>query len=207
MAKFSLVKDPRVYEQTTKPPVLPRKRILGLDLGTNCGAAFCDILPGTPQQDVVTVLDLWDLSIGTYDSTGLRFIRFWQFLSIAKPDVVMFEEVKFTGTNEIAKQSGGNVTAIIARVATSMEFLGALKASLCHWCELNHVACHGVGIGEIKKYATTKGNTSKEMMIAACNSRFGTQFETADYTSTGVDNIADAAFAMMMGVAMYSEAQ
>ena len=44
-------------------------------------------------------------------------------------------------------------------------------------------------------------------MIEACNTRFGTEFKTEDYTSTGVDNIADAAFAMMMGVALYSEAK
>lgn len=204
MPKLSFQRDPRVYARgiARKPP--NTKRALGIDLGTNCGIAFCDFVPGGLLSDVPTYLDQWDLSIGAFDSSALRHIRFKQFLYVLAPDLIGFEDVKFTGTNEVMER-GGSVTAIIARAATSIEFLGGLKTTLSVWAEEQQIPCQGVGINQIKRFATTKGNANKVDMILACNQTFGTNFDTENYDNSGVDNIADAAFVLKMMVELYKD--
>lgn len=211
MAKFSLQRDPRVYARgvAVKPP--ERKRVLGLDLGTNCGVAFADIIPGITQEDVVSYLEQWDLSLGPYDSGALRFLKLRTFLSLVQPDLVMLENVKYDPPLAEFRTRAGGLGAIVARVTPTAEFFGTLKAVVQLWCQEYDVPCHGVEIMEIKKFAMAeanivrKGTPNKEDMIAACNTVFSTTFDPKTYEKTGVDNIADAAFAMLMGVTAYSE--
>ncbi len=80
-----------------------------------------------------------------------------------------------------------------------------LSAILTTWAEERNIPCQGIPIGTIKRFATGKGNANKIEMIEACNKTFGTEFKTADYESTGVDNIADAMFLCSMAVTQYSE--
>jgi Holliday junction resolvasome RuvABC endonuclease subunit len=96
-----------------------------------------------------------------------------------------------------------NAGAILARVSTASEFLGALKATVCTWCEEYDVPCVGFGIGTIKKRATGRGNANKEAMIEACNKLFGACFETEGYEMSGVDNIADASFVCLLAQEQY----
>lgn len=203
IGKISMEKDLRVYAERIQPPVAGLKRCLGLDLGTNCGATFADFQPGTAVKDVPLYMGQWDLSVGAHDSGLIRFVRLKQFLSVLKPDLVVYEDVKFVGDN--AGFVGKNYTAIVARVAKPAEFLGALKAVLGIWCVENNVPSHGMGIGQIKKFATGKGNANKVEMIQAANEQFGTDFDPETYESTGVDNICDAAFCCKMGIESYSE--
>jgi Holliday junction resolvasome RuvABC endonuclease subunit len=133
----------------------------------------------------------WDLSAGPYDSGAIRFVRLRQFLSAVKPDLVAFEDVKYTPSMKLNKV---NAHAMVARAATAGELFGAFKSTVATWCEENGVPCTSFSIQHIKKRATSKGNANKEAMILACNREFGTEFEVESYESTGVDNVADAAW-------------
>ena len=197
MPKTKIDKDPEAFaEMIIREP--GTKLLLGLDLGTTTGYAYRFMKDGellTPNNEVV--MGQWNLSAGPYDSGAIRFVRLRHFLTLTKPDLVFFEDVKYT------PESRGNkftVAAIISRAATSAELFGAFKATVCTWSEENSVACQGFGIGSIKKHATGKGNSNKVAMIDACNAKFGSDFGTHDYESTGVDNIADAAFVLDLGL-------
>ena len=201
MAKQSITKDP---EQYTAPAMCSGgARIVGLDLGTNCGVAFVDYY-GPKSLPPTMVLGQWDLSVGPYDTGPLRHIRLKQFLEILRPDLIMFEDVKFTGSQE--RHKGNNsIQAIIARVATSIEFIGGLKVTVTTWAEERQLPAHGVGISQIKKFATGSGRANKVDMINACNERFGTTFDPETYVEEGTDNMADAAFVCAMGIEFYSK--
>lgn len=203
MAKFSLQKDPRVYARgmAKKPP--DTKRALTLDLGTACGVAIADFVPGKPIKDCRTFLEQWDLSVGTHDSAALRHIRLKQFLSIVDPDIVGFEDVKVDVPVEQFR--GKPLGMLVARIVPTAEFLGQLKNTVEVWCAERDIPYHGIPITVIKKNATGKGNANKVDMIKACNKAFETDFDPKDYESTGVDNIADAAFILRYLLEEYAE--
>jgi len=197
MSKINIEKDPDAFAETiVRTP--GTQLLLGLDLGTTTGYAYRFVKDGkVVTSDNEVAMGQWNLSAGPYDSGAIRFIRLRHFLSIVQPNLVVFEDVKYT------PESRGNkftVAAIISRAATSAELFGAFKATVCTWGEENSVACQGFGIGSIKKHATGKGNSNKVAMIEACNDKYGTDFDTHDYESTGVDNIADAAFVLDLGL-------
>jgi len=200
MAKIDIVRDPDAVQPIERGDT---KLALGLDLGTTTGYAYKLFKPGTTIQWDDVAMGQWDLSAGPYDSGAIRFVRLRQFLSIIKPDLVTFEDVRYTPA--IAGMNKFSIGAIIARAANSAELFGAFKATLCTWCEEHKVPCQGVGIGQIKKYATDKGNASKTDMILACNQKFKSNFGIDDYDSTGADNIADAAFVLVIGLESYSK--
>jgi len=200
----SMQKDPRVYAEKV-PDIEPSfKRCLGVDLGTTCGVSFCDFIPGKPEQQFTLTMGQWDLSTGAYDTGVLRFVRLRQFLQIVRPDLVIYEDVKHTPPADMMRR--GNIGSILARAATSIELLGAFKATLVTWCEERNIPSQGMPISVIKQYATGKGNVGKPAMIAAANERFGTNFSAEEYEKTGVDNIVDSAFCCSMGLDNYSEA-
>jgi len=203
MALLNIERDPRVYGEKH-----PRKngyaRCVGLDLSTKTGVAIADFKPGERLENIQLLLGQWDLSLNTYDSGPLRFLRLKQFLAIADPDLLMFEDVKNSAPQEMLKKY--SITALLARTGTQTEFQGGLKAILSAWAEEHGVPCHGLAISAIKKHATGKGNSGKPDMLRACNERFGTDFDPEDYKSTGADNMADAAFVCEIGLTEYSEA-
>ena len=203
MAKLSIERDPEVFAKSLQRKD-GRVRCVGLDLSTSTGVAIADFKPGEKPDGIQMLMGQWDLSLGTYDSGPLRFLRLKQFLSLSEPDLVMFEDVKNTAPQEMLNKY--SVTALIARTATQTEFQGSLKAVLSTWCEEQGLPCHGLQINQIKKHATGKGNSGKPAMIKACNERFGTDFDPDDFKSTGADNMADAAFVCEMGMIEYGEA-
>lgn len=202
VGKLAMRKDPRVYAREITVAVPPYRRIVGIDLGTSCGVAFCDILPGVPVVSANLVMGQWDLSLGPYDSGPLRHVRLKQFLAVLQPSLILYEEVKFSPPAAMRERG---VNFILARISTAAEFLGGLKATLTTWAEERGIPAQGVPIGAIKKYATGKGNADKTAMIAAANKRFGTSFATEDYETAGGDNICDAAWICTMGVELYGE--
>lgn len=197
-------KDPRVYQQSVPSIIRPYKRIVGLDLASKTGVAFVDIVPGVPIQGVTLILGQWDLSLQDFDSGPLRHIRLKQFLAVLQPDLVMLEDVKYTGANIPVGQKKFNLTAMVARAVTGAQFIHGLKVTVSTWCEERDIPCAGLPIGVIKKFGAGKGNASKVDMIEACNEQFNTDFDASSYERTGVDNIADAAFCCAMGVQLYS---
>ena len=122
-----------------------------------------------------------------------------------QPDLVMYEDVKFTGSNTPVGMKKLNLQAMVARAVTGARVVHELAAILTTWCTERDIPCEGIPIGTIKKFGTGKGNAGKKDMVLACNERFGTDFDPETYEQTGVDNIADSAFCCEMGVQLYSE--
>lgn len=179
---------------------LGSKTILGLDLGTSCGYAYCFIDKESTVKPRIYAGQL-DLSAGPYDSGAIRFIKLRHFLAAIKPDLVAFEDVKYTPANTGFQSVG----AIIARAATACEWFGALKATMATWCEARGIPSTGIPIGTIKKRATGKGNANKVDIITACNKEFGMAFETEGYENSGVDNIADAVYVCSLLLEQYGD--
>lgn len=192
--------DPAAFKASIVPPKTPMRLAAGLDLGTNTGIAYAYFKPGEPfiVGQHFFALGQWDLSAGPFDSGSLRFVKLRQCLHVLQPDIVFFENVRYTPA------AGGitkfNAAAILARAATSCEFFGALKATVCTWCEENDVPVTGLDIGAIKRRATGRGNANKEDVIRACNTVFGSDLDPETYTTTGADNVADSAFVLLLGL-------
>jgi Holliday junction resolvasome RuvABC endonuclease subunit len=134
---------------------------LALDLGTTTGWAF--------RSGPNTMSGTWKLAGGRFEGGGMRGVRFKRYLDemhAADPITeIVFEEVRNHKGVDAAHWYGG------------------LWLTLCTWCEENDVPYEGVSVGEIKKFATGKGNANKDKMIEAVRS-WG--YEPAD------DNEADA---------------
>jgi len=179
-----------------------KKRVLGIDLGTNMGAAWADIEPGAPISAATIYAGQLDLSVLPYETGPLRLIRLKQFLSVLQPDLIGFEDVKYTPGGDEAK---GPVGVILARVSKAAELLGSLKAVMVTWAEENGIPVQSFGIGQIKNYATGSGRANKEAMILAANEKYGVELSLDDWKTRGVDNLADAMHIAAMLIDGYSE--
>lgn len=202
MAKHKIERDPWLFAERLKRPA-KSNLVLGLDLGTNCGYAFTYMQDGqrVDPEKLAMHLGQFDLSAGPYDSGAIRFVRLRQFLSLMEPDLIAFEDVKYTPAE---KPNRFNAGAIVARAATACEWFGALKATVATWAEENGVPVTSFPIGTIKKRATGKGNANKGDMIRACNALFGSDMDSEEYENAGYDNIADAAFVCLLTLEQYS---
>ena len=144
-------------------------RILAIDPGTHCGYAL------SPTESGV-----WDLSSGRHEGGGMRFVRLRNYLIKAcdSVDMVAYEEVRrHLGTD--AAHIYGGIVAIIQE-----------------HCELKEIPYQGVPVGTIKKFATGKGNSNKEAMLAAARKRWP-EVNIVD------DNQADALFLWAWAEAEY----
>ncbi len=89
-----------------------------------------------------------------FEGGGMRYLRFGQWLEeihavMGNIDAVYFEEVR--------RHLGVDAAHVY----------GGFLSSLTSWCEQHSIAYQGVPVGTIKKFATGKGNASKEAVIAA----------------------------------------
>jgi Holliday junction resolvasome RuvABC endonuclease subunit len=141
------------------------KRVLALDLGTQCGWAL-----RTREGSRITGGVTFEIKRG--ESAGVRLLRFRNFLTESKGpdglDLVTYELVEFASTTYAAQLYG--------------QFLGILFA----WCEHHRIEFHGVKVSEIKRHGTGKGGgkaANKDAMKAAA-ARLG--------VTTDDDNEADA---------------
>lgn len=201
--KFALIRDPQRFADTV--PVREDGkwvRILGLDLASSCGAAFCDVPRESRDAEAVIIGGQWDLSLSTHDTQSLRYIRLQQFLTAAAPSLICYEEVKFTGQS-VPLGMRRNLQALVARAVSGAQVVQGLAAVLVTWAETRNIPCAAIPVGTLKRFATGRGNANKAMMIEACNERFGTQLEVADYEKTGTDNVADAMFLCALGLTDY----
>jgi len=133
-------------------------RILAIDPGTHCGYAL------SPTESGV-----WNLSTRRHEGGGMRFVRLRNYLikTCEGVDLVVYEEVH--GQKGIyAAQMYGGIVAIIQE-----------------HCELKEIPYSGVLVSTIKKFATGKGNSNKEVMLAAARARWP-EYDIVD------DNQADA---------------
>lgn len=137
--------------------------ILAIDLGTTTGWAL-----GTRDGSVTGGSESFSPKrCGGY---GQRWLAFRQWLgdtgrTAGEVHAVYYEDVKRHEGILAAHAYGG--------------FLAMLEA----WCATNRIPLHPVGVGEVKKHWTGKGNANKEAMIAAAHEK---GFRPVD------DNHADA---------------
>lgn len=123
------------------------RTILALDLGTTTGFAVHDkgkIVSGS-----------FSFKPRSHEGAGMRYLRFRrQFLDkLTAAREVYFEQVRRHEGTDAAHVYGG------------------LMATLLAWCEEHSIPYQGIGVGEIKKHFTGKGNANKEMMIKAAQDR------------------------------------
>jgi hypothetical protein len=200
MPKHQMIRDPLVIKTLVQQrPDLPLA--LGLDLATNCGVAQAFFDPAEGGNTLHKIwLGQWDLSAAGYESGGARFMRLRQMLYETNPSVIFYEDVKVT---PVQMPGPPNPGAIVARVAPSLELIGAFKSHVCEYGERQGIPVVGLGIGEIKRYATGRGNADKVAVIKAANAKFGIELDSEHYQTTGDDNIADAAFVLTLGLSLY----
>ena len=143
-------------------------KILAIDPGTKCGYALSPFESG-----------VWNLSVGRHEGGGMRFVKLRNYLTKtvggasqfgqSLVDMVAYEEVRgHKGTD--AAQVYGGIVAIISEY--------------CEWVKIPY---QGVPVGTIKKFATGKGNSNKEAMLAAAREKWP-EVDIVD------DNQADALF-------------
>lgn len=121
------------------------QKILAIDPGTYCGYALSPFESGT-----------WDLSTRRHEGGGMRFFRLRTHLDRVCPkvDLVVYEEVRGHRGTDAAQVYGGIV------------------AILQEHCETHEIPYQGVPVSTLKKFATGKGNASKELMVVAAKRRW-----------------------------------
>lgn len=198
---------PAVFAEERPLPLYGQSKLkiaLGLDLGTSCGYSLTVFDPKKPFKidGQMTYAGQWDLSAGPYDSGGIRFVKLRHFLLAADPAVIFYEMVRYSPPEKVTKF---NAAGLLARAATSMEFLGALRGIVVEWAEEFDRPCTGLSIQHIKKRATGKGNANKEAVIEAANAAFGADLEVAGHESAGTDNVADAMWVLALGLEQFGD--
>lgn len=120
-------------------------KILALDPATKTG--WC----------TSTSSGVWDLKTKSYESKGMKLIKFKSSLN---------EIVKLEGINFIAYEKPGGRNYNGVRSHSNMEGV------LMEYCLENGIEYKGYSAGEIKKFATGKGNSNKDAMIKACREKY-----------------------------------
>lgn len=118
--------------------------ILALDCGTKTG--WASEVDGRIESGVQ------NFSLKRGESKGIRFLRFntWlnDMLELIKPHIVVYEMAHFRG---------GSATEILVGMTTRIE----------QFCEEKKIEYSSVHSGTLKRFATGKGNASKEDMRRA----------------------------------------
>ena len=195
--QLNIIKHPNVFNDSILVNPKVAKRALGLDLATRTGFALIEYQPNDLPKRPMPFLGQFDLQVGGWESTPMKFLRLKQFLNVILPDVLFFEDVKQAISPHKLHMASG--------IIRSVEMIGALKATLCLWAEEHEVPAHGFSITAIKRHATGRGVANKESMVLACNKKFGSDYDPEEYELTGSDNSADAAFVLDLGMETYCE--
>lgn len=146
--------------------------ILALDLGTTTGWAF------NPSPGVI-VSGTWDLHPSKGETEGERYRKFIVALGYFYDCQYLRSDAWLqTATLEVVYE---DVRRHLG--TTAAHVYGGLLATLKVWCLEKDVFCSGVGVGQIKKFWTGKGNATKTEMILEARLR---GFDPVD------DNEADA---------------
>jgi Holliday junction resolvasome RuvABC endonuclease subunit len=198
MPKYRMYKDPQEFKKKIPKKPSDALRLLGLDLGNNCGVAIYDYLPKKQMFKENLHLFQWDLSPQGLESSVARYVRLREFLNVTSPDAIAYEDVKYSPPKEFFVNKKFGIPAILSRVSTAAEVLGGMKVTVATWAEEAGLLSNGYAISTIKKYATGSGKASKDDMIAALNKLLGASFDQTKYKSTGIDNVVDAAYVLLL---------
>lgn len=204
LPRFNIERDPRIFARYRRPAQTAQCLALGLDLATHTGYALTWFTPGEPivigSQPLVC--GIWDLSIGNFDSGGIRLVRLRHFLQRTAPDVIFFENVKYSGERP---KSVAFFSVAIARAAKSMEIMGAFKGTVLSYATEKDIPAVGLPIQAIKRRGTGKSMAGKEDMVLAANKEFDIGLDGKDWESLGHDNVADALFCLALGLDEYCD--
>ena len=107
-----------------------------------------------------TTFGTWDLRVKKDESGGMRLIRLKakleELLNIEKVTLIVFERPGGMHKNPIIVQS-------------------QIQSVIMVFCEENGIDYRAYSSGEIKKFATGKGNSGKPAMIQAAKEKYGYQ--------------------------------
>lgn len=157
------------------------KRILAVDLGTKTGWALHGeySLKGDPVIQSGSV----NLQEKSKDYPGLKFFRFRKFLDDLATSHLRIDAVYY---EHVPRHNG----------VAAAHFYGALWGVLSIWCHEKSIPCRGLNVSLVKSHATGKGNSNKEVMMAAARAK-GWAF--AD------DNEADALWILDLAICKLKE--
>ena len=124
---------------------------LALDLATTTGWA-------TSKAGASIVSGFESYKSRRFEGGGMRFLNFRRWLDR------MLEELQFIDWIAFEEVRGHKGT-------DAAHIYGGLLAILGSWCEEHGIPYQGVPVGEIKKHATGKGNSGKDLMIKAMQAK------------------------------------
>lgn len=127
--------------------------ILALDIATHCGWA------------TKTASGLWDFTLKRGESYGMKLIRFKSKVR----ETIDLEGIEIVSYERVA---GLHKAAIIS----ASEMVGVLH----DLCIEKGVEITAYSAGEIKKFATGKGNANKAQMVQAAKEKYGYQGTSDD---------------------------
>lgn len=194
------VADPALL--AARLPARESRVALALDLGTATGVAVGFYDPTAPIAATTLkylYLGQLDMKCREFESGAARAVKLRQFLCEIAPDVIFFEQVRYTPPSGMHM----NPAALLARAAVPIEFFGALKCVVAQYADDHNVAAIPIDIGTIKRRATGAGNANKEAVLRAANATFGCDLDPLEYERLGHDNVADAAWALICGLEAY----
>lgn len=125
---------------------------LALDLGTTTGWAVA-LKSGARLSGSV------DLKPKKHENWAARFRRLVEHLD----GLLALEELEGVWYEAVRRHNGTDAAHVY----------GGFLASLDQWCADCGAPMEGVPVGTIKKFASGKGNASKQQMIEAVEDRFG----------------------------------
>lgn len=158
-------------------------RMVALDPATHTGYSWLDIPVPVPPglKPLRCQSGVFDFSVKRHEGGGMRFLRAKKALMEMEPDFVLYEEVR--------RHKG----------TSAAQIYGGLIAIIQSYCTEKGITYVGVPVGTIKKRATGKGTSGKDMMIDAANAEF---VREGDETISD-DNIADAMWLLQIGLEEY----
>lgn len=120
--------------------------ILAIDQASNCGWK-------SPNS-----YGCWDFKTRKDESSGMKMLRFRSKLQ----EVCRLEDINLIVYERVAGQHAASIIHASKMVAMIETF-----------CEENNIQYRAYSAGEIKRFATGKGNSTKEAMIKAAASKYG----------------------------------
>jgi crossover junction endodeoxyribonuclease RuvC len=121
--------------------------ILCLDLGTHTGWAFGD--ESTTQSGI----QAFPKPARGYTEDGKRYLAFRAWLQNFKTRHNALQAIYY---EDVCRHNG----------TTAAHVYGGLRAILLAFGEQYQIRCTGIGVGVIKRQATSKGNAGKQEMLA-----------------------------------------
>lgn len=144
-------------------------RVIGIDFGTTSGYAWTD----TGKVDAILSGE-WKLGGNKHEGGGMRYARFEALLRelIEKspgfdsnsPSVAVFYEIAPPMRSDPSK---GRATS------SSREVWGAFLGVTQSLCERLGVPYLGITVSDVKRRATGKGNSGKDLLVEASRKTFG----------------------------------